>query len=56
LLYKCIETQHIEVFWMLSEPLPHLHFNLFIISETFATKVVVNGPNRWKSLGAKYRP
>jgi hypothetical protein len=24
----------------LSQPLPHLHFNLFIISETFPTKVV----------------
>jgi hypothetical protein len=36
-LYHCVETRSIEVFWLLSQPLPHLRFNLFI-SETFATK------------------
>jgi hypothetical protein len=46
-LYQCIETRSIEVFdYCLSR------FNLFIISETFATKVFSSGPNRWKSLGA----
>jgi hypothetical protein len=38
LLYQCIETRSIEVFWLLSQPLPHLRFNLFVIGETFATK------------------
>jgi hypothetical protein len=33
----------------------HFRFNLFIISETFATVVVFSGPNRWKSLGDKSR-
>jgi hypothetical protein len=40
-------------FWLSSQPLPHLRFNLFVISEIFTTKVVFSGPNRWKSLGAK---
>jgi hypothetical protein len=40
-LYQCVETRSIEVFWLLlSQPLPHLRFNLFVISETFATMVV----------------
>jgi hypothetical protein len=30
-------TRCIEVFWLLSQPLPHLRFSLFVISETFAT-------------------
>jgi hypothetical protein len=30
-----------------------LLFSLFVISETFASKVVFSGPNRWKSLGTK---
>jgi hypothetical protein len=34
--YQCVETRSIEVFWLLSQPLPHLRFNLFVISETFA--------------------
>jgi hypothetical protein len=38
-LYQCIETRSIEVFLLLSQPLPHLHFNLFIISATFATQL-----------------
>jgi hypothetical protein len=38
-LYQCVETRSMEVFWLLSQPLPHLRFNLFVISETFATKV-----------------
>jgi hypothetical protein len=37
-LYQCVETRSIEVFKLLSQPLPHLRFNLFVISETFATK------------------
>jgi hypothetical protein len=41
------------VFWLLSQPLPHLRFNLFNISKTSATKVVFSRPNRWKSLAAK---
>jgi hypothetical protein len=36
-LYQCVETRNIEVFWLLSQPLPHLRFNLFAISETLAT-------------------
>jgi hypothetical protein len=35
-LYQCVETRSTEV--LLSQPLPHLHFNLFAISETFAAK------------------
>jgi hypothetical protein len=26
-------------FWLLSQPLPHLRFNVFVVSETFASKV-----------------
>jgi hypothetical protein len=36
-LYQCVETRGI-VFWLLSQPLPHLRFNLFVISEKFSTK------------------
>jgi hypothetical protein len=39
-LYHCVETRSIEVFWLLSQPLPHLRFNFFVIKETFVTKVV----------------
>jgi hypothetical protein len=28
-LYQCVETREPEVFWLLSEPLPHLRFKLF---------------------------
>jgi hypothetical protein len=38
-LYQCVQTRSIEVFWLLSQPFPHLRFNLFILSETFATVV-----------------
>jgi hypothetical protein len=38
-LYKCVETRSIKVFWLLSQPLPHLCFNLFVISKTFATQL-----------------
>jgi hypothetical protein len=38
-LYQCVETSSIEVLRLLSQPLPHLHFNLFFISEMFPTKV-----------------
>jgi hypothetical protein len=38
-LYQCVETRSIEVFRLLSLPLPHFRFNLFVIGETFATKV-----------------
>jgi hypothetical protein len=40
LLYQCVKTRSIEVFWLLSQPLPHLRYNLFIISETCSTKAV----------------
>jgi hypothetical protein len=33
-LYQCIETRSIEVFWLLSQPLPHFRFNFFVIGET----------------------
>jgi hypothetical protein len=40
-----------------SQPLPHLHFDLFIISETFATKVFLvnqtNGSHQGPSPGCK---
>jgi hypothetical protein len=38
-LYQCVETRSIEVFVLLSQPLPHLRINLFVISETFATQL-----------------
>jgi hypothetical protein len=38
-LYQCVETRSIEVFWLLSQPLPRLRFNLFVIGETFATQL-----------------
>jgi hypothetical protein len=41
-LYQCIETRSIKVFGLLSQPLPHLHFNIFVISKTFATKVEIS--------------
>jgi hypothetical protein len=52
-LYQCVETCSSEVFWLLYQSLPHLRFNFFVISETFATKVVFGGPNNRNSLGAK---
>jgi hypothetical protein len=36
--FQFVETRSIEFFWLLSQSLPHLRFNLFVISETFATK------------------
>jgi hypothetical protein len=39
-LYWCVETRSIEALWLLSQPLQHRRFNLFVISEAFATKVV----------------
>jgi hypothetical protein len=36
MLYRSAETCSIKVFWLLSQPLTHIQFNLFIISETFA--------------------
>jgi hypothetical protein len=38
-LYRYVETRSMEVFWLLSQPLSHLRLNLFVISETFSTKV-----------------
>jgi hypothetical protein len=38
-LYYCVETRRIEVFRLLSQPLPHFCVNLFVISETFATQL-----------------
>jgi hypothetical protein len=34
-LYQCFETRNIQVFWLLSQQLSYLRFNLFVISETF---------------------
>jgi hypothetical protein len=53
LLYQCFKARSIEVFLLLSQPFPHLRFNLFVISKTSATNMLFSGPNRWKSLGAK---
>jgi hypothetical protein len=36
-LYQCVKPRRIEVFSLFSQPLPYLRFNLFVISETFAT-------------------
>jgi hypothetical protein len=44
-----VETRSIEQSLTPSPPF----FNLFVISETFATKVGFSGLNRWKSLVAK---
>jgi hypothetical protein len=52
-LYQCVETCSIEVFPLLSQPLPHLHFNLFVTGERFDAKEAFRGTNKWKSLGAK---
>jgi hypothetical protein len=52
-LYDCVKTRSVEVFCLLSQPLPQLRFNLFVIIETFSTEVVFSGSDRWKSLGAK---
>jgi hypothetical protein len=39
-LYQSFEPRNIEVFLaVVSQTLPHLRFNLFVISETFATKL-----------------
>jgi hypothetical protein len=38
-LYQCVETRSIELFRLLPQPLPHLRFNPFFISETFATQL-----------------
>jgi hypothetical protein len=38
-LSQCVEIRSIEVFWLLSRPLPHLRLYLIVISETFAIKV-----------------
>jgi hypothetical protein len=37
-LYQCVETRSTEISSLLSQPLPHHRFNLFVISETFATQ------------------
>jgi hypothetical protein len=41
-LYQCVETRRIEVFWLFSQPLQYLRFNLFVISETSASKVAIS--------------
>jgi hypothetical protein len=41
--------RNIEVFWMLSQPLPHLRFNVFVISETTVTQL-------WRALRDKHFP
>jgi hypothetical protein len=47
-LYQCAETGSKEIFWILFQLLPHLRFNLFVISETFAMflDLVVNSFTR----------
>jgi hypothetical protein len=35
-LYQCVETRSIDVFWLLSQSLPHLRFETFVTSEMFA--------------------
>jgi hypothetical protein len=37
LTHQCVETRSTEVFWLLSQPHPHLRFNLFVI--TFVTQL-----------------
>jgi hypothetical protein len=39
-LYQCAKTRNTEVSWLLSQ-----RFNLFIISETFVTKVAISWPS-----------
>jgi hypothetical protein len=46
-LYQRVETVTITVFWLLSQPLPHLRFNFFVISETFVTQL-------WSALRNKH--
>jgi hypothetical protein len=51
-LYQCVETPNTEVFWLLSQPLPHFRFNLFLISKSlprFSTKL-------WIALRDKHFP
>jgi hypothetical protein len=38
-LYQSVETRSTEVFRLFSQPLPHLRFNLFVISEKFAAQL-----------------
>jgi hypothetical protein len=38
-LYLCVQTRSTEVFWLLSQPLLHLRFNLVVMSKTFATQL-----------------
>jgi hypothetical protein len=44
-LCRCVETHSMESFWLLSQPLPHLLFNVFVSSETFATMVAISRPS-----------
>jgi hypothetical protein len=46
-LYQCTENRSTQVFWLLSQPLPHLHFQLFVISDTCATRL-------WTALSDKH--
>jgi hypothetical protein len=39
LLYQCVQTHNTLVFCLLFRPFPRLRFNLFVISETPATKM-----------------
>jgi hypothetical protein len=38
-LYQCVETRSIKVFSLFTQTLPHLRFNLVVISETFPTQL-----------------
>jgi hypothetical protein len=44
-LYQCLETRSMEALRLLSQPLLHLRFNLFI-SETFATQLRTALPDK----------
>jgi hypothetical protein len=49
-LYQRVETCSIEAFWLLFfQPFQHLRFNLFVISETFATRL-------WTALRGEHFP
>jgi hypothetical protein len=48
-LYPCVETRSIQVFWLLSQLLSRLGFDLFVFSEMFATQL-------WTALRDKHFP
>jgi hypothetical protein len=44
-LYRCVETRSTEVFWLVSQPLPHLRFNFFFNSKTPVDKMAISRPS-----------